>query len=99
MCRDGESCERNWKRGESRDESSAASATTRPAISASWRRGAFSYFCQPSFFRALGSAVVFCFLPFDPSGQPLFEPWGQPLFFVEPWGQPLFFVFTPASGR
>src|SRR5947209_18566131 len=49
MCRGGRSCERNWKRGASRDESSAASVMTRPAISGSWSNSASSYFCQPSF--------------------------------------------------
>src|SRR4051794_35044410 len=51
MCRAGKSCARSWRRGASRDESSAASARTRPAISACWSNGASSYFCQPSFFQ------------------------------------------------
>src|SRR5512142_1038098 len=53
MCRAGKRCEQNWKRGASRDESSGASAMTRPAISGSWRSGASSYFCRPSFFQPL----------------------------------------------
>ena len=47
MCSDGESSERNWKRGASRDENSTASDVTRRAISRGWSNGASSYFCHP----------------------------------------------------
>ncbi len=46
MCRAGESCARDWKRGASRDESSTASDMTRPAISRGWSNSASSYFCH-----------------------------------------------------
>src|SRR5947209_7323102 len=47
MCRDGKSCARDWRRGASRDESSIASAMTRPVISRGWSNSASSYFCHP----------------------------------------------------
>src|SRR5262249_41401572 len=47
MCRGGESCARNWRRGASRDDSSGASAMTRPVILRRWSNGVISYFCQP----------------------------------------------------
>src|SRR5690348_9229355 len=50
MCCAGRDCERSWRRGASRDASSAASAMTRRVISRAGSKSASSYFCQPRFF-------------------------------------------------